>query len=194
MTAVARPTVHRALGAVAAAALSAGAVAGAAAPASAAPADRLSSRVVGVGDGLVVRSTVPASADLSYVESVISGRLSAACFTGGEVVRGTGVRLGQVLTGSLTGAPWYNSGEFIDTVAPASATTSTVDATVVFKNVLRDRAGELEQVRCPAGSVAGFHRYQVQSVQSVRYTFAGEATATTSARQQLTYSFPAPPA
>ena len=192
MTATARPTVRRALGAVAAAALSAGTVAAGAAPASAAPADRRSSRVVAVGDDLVVRSTVPASAELSYVESVISGRLNAACFRDGEVVRGTGVRFGQVLTGSLDGVPWYNSGEFVDTVVEASATTSTVDAAVVFKNVLRDRAGDLQQLRCPAGSVAGFHRYQVQSVQSVRYTFAGEATARTSARQHLTYSFPAP--
>ncbi|NAZ76439.1 hypothetical protein GTQ99_13595 [Kineococcus sp. T13] len=190
-----RPTVRRTLGAAAAAvALGAGTVAAAAAPAAAAPADRLSSRVVAVGDGLVVRSTVPASADLSYVESVISGRLDAACFRDGEVVRGTAVRFGQVLTGSLDGVPWYNSGEFVDTVVEASATTSTVDASVVFKNVLRDRAGDLQQVRCPAGTVAGFHRYQVQGVRSVRYTFAGEATATTSARQRLAYSFPAPTA
>lgn len=208
MTVTARPTTRRALGAVAALALGTG-LAAAAGEVPAQALDRsertarvaprleqgqVVSRVVALGERLVVRSSVGPLDEPSFVESTIDGFLTTACFAGGAPVADTTAAAGRVRTGTLDGYPFSGGGYAVEADLGAIPTTGTVDAGVVLKNVLRDRAGELQQLRCPAGSAPGFHTYRVDAVQSYRYTFAGELTGSSSLPQALTYSFPAPAA
>ncbi|GAA0288986.1 hypothetical protein [Kineococcus aurantiacus] len=148
--------------------------------------------VTGTGAGLAVRSAVGPLEQGSYVETTLNGKVTAACFADGAVVRGSGVSLGWVRTGDLGGNPFYNDGSYVDTVVEPSTTSGTVSADVVLKGILRDRAGQLDQLDCAEGQTAGWYRYRVTSVASARHTFDGTVTGTFSAPQTYSYYFPAP--
>ncbi|WP_432540473.1 hypothetical protein [Kineococcus sp. SYSU DK002] len=186
-----RTVARRALGAAAALALGTGlAAAGAQTAHATAGSSGVSSSVVLHGGALSVRSALAALPGNTYVESRLGGRLSVACFAGGQVVPGTGTDAGWVATGDLGGAPWYNNGYLVDAVAPAGATS--VSAPVVLKNVLLDRAGLLREKACAPGQQAGFHRYLVTRFSSQRHAFDGTVLGTDSGSTWVPYRFPAP--
>lgn len=198
----ARPAARFAVGAAAALALGTGlAAVGAATSADATErrtrtahvalrAGQVESHLVVSGTDLSVRSALGPSSDRSYVESTMEGELTLGCFTDGAVVAGTTVHAGWVRTGSLDGAPWNNSGYHVDAVAEPAA--ATVSAPVVFKNVLRDRAGDLADLDCAAGSTPGFYRYQVTHLSSARHAFDGTVTGTDKSWPNTSYYFAAP--
>ncbi|WP_432511179.1 hypothetical protein [Kineococcus sp. SYSU DK001] len=188
-----RTVARRALGAAAALALGTGLAAVGAQAAHATAGDTsVDSSVVLRGGALSVRSALAAHPENTYVESRLVGRLSVACFAGGQVVPGTGTDVGRVVTGDLGGAPWYNNGYLVDAVAPAG--TTSVSAPVVLKNVLADRAGLVREKTCAAGQQAGFHRYLVTGFSSQRHAFDGTVLGTDTGSTWVSYRFPAPAA
>ncbi|PRY17817.1 hypothetical protein [Kineococcus rhizosphaerae] len=199
MTVLAATATRRVVGAAATLALGAGLAAATTGTAEAATGSSTRARAVSVdstvvvsADGLSVRSAVSASTDDTYVESRLTGRLTLACFAGGQVVRGSGSDGGVVVTGDLAGAPWYDNGYLVDAVAPAG--TTSVSAPVVLKNVLRDRAGDLAAKPCAAGQTAGFYRYRVTGLASQRHAFDGTVVAHDASWRAVSYYFPAPAA
>jgi hypothetical protein len=153
-------------------------------------AGQVDSHLVVSGTDLSVISAVGPSSDYSYVESTMKGKLTLGCFADGAVVAGTTVYAGWVRTGSLDGAPWNNSGYYVDAVAEPAA--AAVSAPVVLKNVLRDRSGDLADLDCAAGSTPGFYRYQITYLSSARHAFDGTVTGTDRSWPNTSYYFAAP--